>query len=110
MPSTKYSFALAAILLVTALVYLNGLNNPFITDDRKIVLQNFWQGWTLQDMFDRSLFATAPSKAPYFRPLTLLTFGLNYTFAEDNPLGYRLVNVLIHLTVVFLTYFFFSLP
>ena len=109
MPSTKYSFALAAILLVTVLVYFNSLNNPFITDDRKIILQNFWQGWTLQDMFDRSLFATAPSKAPYFRPLTLLTFAVNYNFAENKPVGYRLVNVLIHLTVVFLTYFFLSL-
>ncbi len=100
---------MAAVLLVTALVYLNGLNNPFITDDRHIILKNFWQGWTFEDMLDRSLFATTPSKAPYFRPLTLLTFGLNYTFAEDSPMGYRLVNVLIHLTVVALTYFFLSL-
>src|SRR3989338_6675216 len=108
MPYTKYNFALAAILLVSALVYFNGLNNPFITDDRKIILQNFWQGWTLQDMFDRSLFATVPSRAPYFRPLTLYTFAVNYNFAENNPIGYRLVNVLIHLTVIVLAYFFLS--
>lgn len=97
---------LAAILLVTALVYANSLRNPFTTDDRYIILKNFqpWQSWTLGDLFTRSLFSTSPSESSYFRPLTLLTFALNHPFAGANPWGYRAVNIALHLLVIVLIY------
>ena len=104
--SKKESLVLAAILLATVLVYANSLNNPFITDDRHIILKNFqpWQSWTLDDLFTRSLFSTSPSESSYFRPLTLLTFALNYPLAGANPRGYRAVNIGIHLLVIVLIY------
>ena len=91
-----------AILLATALVYMNSLSNPFVSDDRHIIFKNFspWQSWTLGDMFSRSLFSTSPSQSSYFRPLTLLTFALNYPLAGPNPAGYRAVNIGLHLLVV----------
>ena len=100
----KESITLAAILLATALVYMNSLNNPFISDDTHIILKNFqpWQSWTLGGLFNRSLFSTAPSTTSYFRPLTLLTFALNYPLAGGNPAGYRAVNIGLHLLVVVL--------
>ncbi|MBI2987899.1 MAG: tetratricopeptide repeat protein [Deltaproteobacteria bacterium] len=98
----KETLMLAAVLLATALAYANSLRNPFTTDDRHIILKNFqpWQNWTLGDLFTRSLFSTSPSESSYFRPLTLLTFALNYPLAGPNPSGYRAVNIGIHLLVV----------
>lgn len=100
----KESLMLAAIILATALVYGNSLNNPFISDDHHIILKNFspWQSWTLRGLFNRSLFSTAPSTTSYFRPLTLLTFALNYPLAGGNPAGYRAVNIGLHLLVIVL--------
>lgn len=101
---------LTLLLLATTLVYINGLNNPFVPDDRFIIFDNFGprQSWTPSDLFRRSLFGTTPSETAYFRPLTLLTFALNYPFAGKNPQGYRLVNVATHLLVVVLMTFLFS--
>ena len=94
----------ALLLLVTALAYVNGLNNPFVPDDRYIIFKNFQysEGWELGTLFRRSLFATDPSESAYFRPLTLLTFALNYPVAGQDPQGYRLVNLTLHILVVLL--------
>src|SRR3990172_2685965 len=106
----KESLILPAILLATVLVYANGLSNPFITDDKHIILKNFqpWQRWTVADLFNRSLFSTIPSESSYFRPLTLLTFAFNYPLAGPNPAGYRAVNIGLHLLVVSLIYLLLS--
>lgn len=99
----------ALLLLATALVYANGLGNPFVDDDQLIISQNFqpWRSWTLPDMFTRSLFSTDPSEsmyvATYFRPLTLLTFAVNYSLAGQTPHAYRVVNLGLHLLVIVLT-------
>ena len=100
----NHGLILAALLLATLLVYVNGLGNPFIPDDRYIIFKNFQysQGWKVQDLFQRSLFSTPPSESSYFRPLTLLTFGLNHLLAGEDPKGYRAVNLLLHLLVIFL--------
>ncbi|CAI8032112.1 Protein O-mannosyl-transferase TMTC3, partial [Geodia barretti] len=37
-----------------------------------------------------------------YRPLTVATFRLNYMLHELEPLGYHLVNVLLHSAVVYL--------
>jgi tetratricopeptide (TPR) repeat protein len=98
------------ILLATVLIYVNGLGNPFVIDDRAIVLKNFQssESWTLPAVFQRGLFPTDPEESAYFRPLTLLTFAFNYSWARENPLGYRVVNLAIHLLVIVLTTFFLS--
>lgn len=101
---------LSLLLLVTVFVYSNGLHNPFVTDDRVIILDNFQfrQSWTFGDLFQRSLFGAAPSESTYFRPLTLFTFALNYRLAGEKPLAYRAVNVGLHMMVVVLAFQLFS--
>lgn len=98
----KHGLTLAALLFATTLVYVNGLSNPFVPDDRYIIFKNFQysQEWKVQDLFQRSLFSTRPSESSYFRPLTLLTFGLNHLLAEEDPKGYRVVNLALHLLVI----------
>lgn len=98
----KQGLVLLLLLLATVLVYINGLNNPFVPDDQGIVLRNSepWQGRSLRDMLNRSLFSTAPSESSYFRPLTLFTFVLNSAVGGKNPQGYRLFNLALHLFVI----------
>jgi tetratricopeptide (TPR) repeat protein len=101
---------LALLLLATVLVYVNGLSNPFVIDDRSIIFKNFrpGQSWTIGDLFERSLFARKASGESYFRPLTLLTFALNYPLAGEKPEGYRAFNIAIHLLVIVLTFLLLS--
>lgn len=98
----SHSLTLGALLFATILVYANSLSNPFVIDDRIIIFRNFQsrETWTLRDLFQRSLFAEEPSESAYFRPLTMLTFALNYQLAGERPQGYRAVNVALHLLVV----------
>jgi len=106
----NYSLVLPLLLLATTLVYINGLGNPLVPDDRGIIFKNFRssEGWMSTNFFGRSLFAREPSESTYFRPLTLLTFGLNYELAKEKPEGYRMVNIAIHLLVVSLTFLLLS--
>jgi Flp pilus assembly protein TadD len=101
-PIKNSGIILATILLVTTLVYLNSLKNPFVIDDRVIIFNNFRSSWTVGNLFQRSLFSVDPSESSYFRPLTLLTFGLNYSLAGEKPQGYRAVNLAVHLIVIVL--------
>lgn len=102
---------LAALLLTTTLIYANGFNNPFVVDDRAIIFRNFQpsKSWTLEDVFQRGLFPGAPSESAYFRPLTLLTFALNYPLAGQSPRGYRVVNLGLHLLTIMLVNVLFSI-
>lgn len=95
-------FGLLLILVLTAFLYANSLSNPFAGDDHYVIFRNFEtpESWTIRSLFQRSLFSTPPSETPYFRPLTLLTFALNYSLAGDRPGGYRAVNIVFHLMVV----------
>jgi len=97
----RYNIYLAAgfIFLVTAAIYCNSVRSPFIFDDiRKIVknpdiksLDNIAQKlvypYREYKVFERN----DPS-----RPLTYLTFALNYRFGKLDPAGYRWVNIFIH--------------
>jgi len=109
--NSRYStLILPVLLLVTTLVYLNGLSNPFVIDDRIIIFDNLsrQESWTLKDFFRQSLFGARPPQDAYFRPVTLLTFAANYYLAKEKPQGYRATNIGLHLLVIVLTYLLFS--
>lgn len=106
----NHGFILPVLLIVTAIIYANSLSNSFVVDDQAIILKNFrsLDSWSAGNIFLRGLFPTEPSESAYFRPLTLLTFALNYYFAREKPPGYRAVNVAIHLFVIVLIYLLLS--
>ena len=103
-------FLLSLVLLATTPVYLNSLHNPFVSDDRVIILEQFQfrESGVSGDLFRSDLFGKSPVQGSYFRPLTLLTFALNYRLARENPLGYRAVNIALHLLVVALMFLLLS--
>lgn len=99
---------LAILIALTTLAYANSLRNPFVIDDQHIIVRNFLlRQWTLRDIFSSHLFAPLGVETQYYRPLTLLTFALNYSASELNPFGYHIVNLGLHLLAVLLSYLLF---
>ncbi len=90
-------------MLVAFLVYANSLGGDFVSDDRKIVLEHphikAVTSWP--HIFTSGHFA---GKGGY-RPITTLSFAVNYLVAGERPMSYHLVNVLLHLLVTAGCYF-----
>lgn len=99
------------LTFVTFAVYANGLKGEFIYDDRPIILEN-----PLIRSLPRSLhlFTTAywgsdigrpqPLKGSLYRPLTGISYALNYAVVGAKPLLFKFTNVLLHLLFVFLLF------
>ncbi|MBN1675424.1 MAG: tetratricopeptide repeat protein [Kiritimatiellae bacterium] len=84
--------ALGGLFLAVLLVYLPAIRGDFLWDDDKHLTQNTllrsWAGL-------RALWLN-PTALHVYYPLTFTTFSLQYRLWGLNPLGYHLVNVLLH--------------
>lgn len=96
---------LVGVLLLTAVVYAPALGGPFLWDDRSLIEQSgrvkdlsswsslftggFWSGTTQEDI-----------SGAYFRPLSTLSFAVDYALHEGNPAGFHLTNLILHLACV----------
>ena len=100
------------VALVAILVYINSLANGFAYDDVWVirdreVLHNLGRLWQIisieywPEIFQSGL----------YRPLTLLSFAIDWAIWNGNPFGFHLLNVALHaivsgLVVLFLLRFF----
>ena len=89
------------------LLYLNSLGLGFCLDDDAAIVHNqdllgnvSWLDLLNHDFWGKEI-SDADSHKSY-RPLTVATFRLNYMLHELQPLGYHLVNVLLHSAVCYL--------
>ena len=90
------------------LVYFNSLDLAFSFDDGSGVVKNSdirtnettWFNLLTNDFWGTPM--SSPNSHKSYRPLTVATFRLNYMLQELEPLGYHLVNVLLHCAVVYL--------
>lgn len=101
----KKAHIITVLLIISALTFLlyaNVINGEFQFDDEKGIVDNI----RIKDL--RNFFKTiAPFSAlTSGRPVTELTFALNYHFGRLDPLGYHIVNILLHIAVSILVYFF----
>jgi len=90
----------------TALAYRNTLPGQFVYDDKKIIFNN-----PLIQKLDRIplLFGTPywgmnigqpkTFKGSLYRPLTMVTFALNYYVGALDPNGYHVMNLVLHIGV-----------
>ena len=96
---------------LAVLIYLNSLSGELVHDDVFAIKEN-------EDVRPRSPFSnllkndfwgepmTSPTSHKSYRPLTVLTFRLNYLWHGLEPLGYHVVNVMLHiLTTMLLGWF-----
>ncbi len=97
---TVRSRHLLFIVLVCTLVNFGSLRPAFIHDDHRIIEQNgLTAGLThVPEIFRNGYWSTSDVQVPnLYRPLTILSFALD-RFAHDlRPLGFRLVNLFLHL-------------
>ena len=89
------------------LLYLNSLGLGFCLDDEAAIIGNqdllgngSWVDLLKHDFWGKDISERDSHKS--YRPLTVATFRLNYMLHELEPLGYHLVNVLLHSAVVYL--------
>ncbi|CAO1368458.1 unnamed protein product [Diamesa hyperborea] len=83
-------------------LYLNTLNAGFVYDDRRAILGNpdvmgattSWYQLVYNDFWGTPLVDSGSHGS--YRPLCVLSFKLNHIFGGFKPLGYHLVNVLLH--------------
>jgi len=94
------------ILLSVSLIYSNTLHVPFVFDDITNIRDNVslrLQGLSLNEL--QSAMVGGPS---HTRPLAMLTFALNYYFHGYSPLGFHIVNIVVHLLNTVLVWGLFS--
>ena len=86
------------LLVLSVLVYANTLWNGFTMDDDVYILHNH----AINALSIREVFQ--PTWHGVFRPVTFLTFLLNWALAKGQAFGFHLLNVLLHAAVVVLLY------
>ncbi|MCB9771758.1 MAG: tetratricopeptide repeat protein [Candidatus Omnitrophica bacterium] len=95
---------LLIILAITFLSYLPTLRNNFIYfDDDSHLLENAAIR-VLDAQHVQEIFTTTVSKV--YVPLTFLSFAIEYHFFKYNPFIYHLNNLLLHLAVTALVFYF----
>jgi len=102
----KTNFYLIAILLLTVCIYAPGLNGDYVFDDSANILEN--QKLALENLTFEQLSRAWNSgdAGPLGRPISMLTFALNYYFIGSfEPYYFKLTNLCIHLFNGILLYF-----
>lgn len=90
--------------LLVFLVYAIALPGHFFMDDAQIVVNNLLvYSPNLKVIFTADYWG-AGENTGLFRPLTILSFALNYMILGASAWGYLLVNILLHATVCVLFY------
>jgi tetratricopeptide (TPR) repeat protein len=94
--------ALAAVLTVVVVTYVTSLDGTFVWDDRVLVLgdRTVTEGQPIADYFLRTFWQVAAmldQARAYYRPLTALTYRLDYVLHGDNAAGFHVTNVVLHL-------------
>jgi tetratricopeptide (TPR) repeat protein len=106
---SRVSIAAALLFFLIFAVYCNTFNADWQFDDKPNILNNNYLH--IRNLKPESLvqtFFTNPSNPAQigerlYRPISFLTFSINWYFSKDKVLGYHIVNLLIHfLTTIFL--------
>ena len=98
------SFVLLWLLIYP--IYSNTLNASWHMDDQPNILDN--RPLHIDNLMPPTLFqtffASPGSIKKLYRPIPCLTFALNWYFGRDDPTGYHLVNILIHILTSFILF------
>lgn len=99
----KYSwFALVICFVLGSAVYANSLDVPFYLDDFRNFLDN--PSLRLKELSLASLRGVIHNSTLWTRPVSNISFALNYYFSQENVTGFHAVNILIHIGTGFFLY------
>jgi protein O-mannosyl-transferase len=109
-------FAIISLAIMIPMIYINSLDCSWHFDDEHSITDNpnihmeklSWEN------LNKALHSDQNNPEKIYRPISNLSFALNYYFGELNVFGYHIVNISIHLiTSIFLflfTYYLLELP
>jgi hypothetical protein len=102
---------LAILLSIGGLIYLPGLDGPYLYDDYSNLLDNRYlliEALDFQSLLQASF---SLQSGPLQRPVALASFAINSYLAGGfaSPVSFRLINIAIHLLNGLLTYWFLRL-
>ncbi len=84
-------------LLCVLLIYRPALNGPFVFDDGPNIVDNPALHLSSLNLKDIAFALESVQAGPFGRPLSYLSFALNYHFFGPEPYSFKLVNLIIHL-------------
>lgn len=93
----RHWMALILLIIVILAIYSNIYNYPFVLDDEKVICDTPKNRNPANYLSWETLY--------YSRNIVNLTFALNYMLGRQNPTGFHLVNVVIHIITCSLVYF-----
>jgi tetratricopeptide (TPR) repeat protein len=102
-------FQILLIIAVAVITFLNSLDNTFVYDDVFTITNNYFiRDWgNFSDLFTSNYF-NGSGEATY-RPVVTLSYFIDYSIWRLNPLGFHLVNILLHITCAALVYMLLSI-
>ncbi|RKG46093.1 hypothetical protein D7V51_03310 [Acinetobacter cumulans] len=102
---TKPLFVLFSILIFTFLIYAPGLSGDYVFDDIANIVENQKIAITSLDYMSLKAAFWSGDAGPLGRPISMLSFALNYYLTAFNPYYFKLTNLIIHLLNGILIYF-----
>ena len=101
--------AMAAVTFLALASYANTLDGALLYDDTAAIVENDWvrQGNALAILTQPSWWGSH-TKGHDWRPLTTLSFALNYALHGLHTVGYHAVNVALHAVVSLLVLWVFA--
>ena len=101
----KMALHIAILAVSAALVYSNSLDVPFIFDDIPTIQLNPHIRATHATL-EEVVLKPVRGFAGHARPIPMVTFAANHLFGGDDPFGYHLVNIAIHILAAVFLYLF----
>jgi len=103
---SPHSLWLFIIPLFAIALYLDTLRNGFVYDDIPQVVQNPWirNFHSITVIFTSGAWGFAGEGSNYYRPLMHIIYMLTYALFGLNPLGFHVINIVIHAGVSLLVF------
>jgi hypothetical protein len=80
------------------MAYWNSLSGEFVYDDNVVIVDRveIQSLHSIPTLFKQSYWGPGRGSFGAYRPLTNVSFALNYAISGLNPTGYHVVNILLH--------------
>ncbi|KAK6196139.1 hypothetical protein SNE40_001423 [Patella caerulea] len=104
-PKLRFHQAAFIIFILAILCFYNSYDGDFVFDDSEAIINNndLLSTTAITDIFANDFWGqklTSKTSHKSYRPLTVLTFRLNYYLAGGlHPLGFHLINIILHAVV-----------
>ncbi len=97
---------LILFFFVGLLFYFSSFQNGFIWDDQMVITPNLYiRDWVhIKEIFSTDIHHFGLDKSNFYRPLQAVSYMLDYSVWQLNPMGYHVSSVLIHILNSFLIY------